>query len=105
MQKTQIQILGQEDPLEYEMTPLQYSCLENFMDIGPWQATVHVVVKSWAQLNACNVGDLGLMGWEDPLEEGMTNHSSILAWRVPKDREASQAAVHGAATSLTRLGD
>ena len=31
------------------------------MDIGPWQATVHAVVKSWAQLNACNVGDLGLI--------------------------------------------
>ena len=26
--------------------PLQYSCLENFMDRGSWQATVHVVAKS-----------------------------------------------------------
>ena len=26
--------------------PLQYSCLENFMDRGAWQATVHGVVKS-----------------------------------------------------------
>ena len=23
------------------------------------------------------------LGWEDPLEEGMANHSSILAWRIP----------------------
>ena len=23
------------------------------------------------------------LGWEDPLEEGMTTHSSILAWRIP----------------------
>ena len=23
------------------------------------------------------------LGWEDPLEEGMTTHSSILAWRNP----------------------
>ena len=23
--------------------------------------------------------------WEDPLEEGMATHSSILAWRIPKD--------------------
>ena len=30
--------------------------------------------------SACNVGDLG---WEDPLEEGMATHSSILAWRIP----------------------
>ena len=27
--------------------PLQYSCLENSMDRGTWQATVHGVVKSW----------------------------------------------------------
>ena len=26
------------------------------------------------------------LGWEDPLEEGMATHSSILAWRVPMDR-------------------
>ena len=30
--------------------PLQYTCLENFMDRGAWQATVHVVTKSWTQL-------------------------------------------------------
>ena len=28
------------------------------------------------------------LGWEDPLEEGMATHSSILAWRIPMDREA-----------------
>ena len=28
------------------------------------------------------------LGWEDPLEEGMATHSSILAWRTPMDREA-----------------
>ena len=27
--------------------PLQYSCLENPMDRGDWQATVHGVAKSW----------------------------------------------------------
>ena len=26
--------------------------------------------------------DVGLMGWEDPLEEGMAMHSSILAWGI-----------------------
>ena len=40
------------------------------------------------------------MGWEDPLEEAMATHSSILAWRVPMDREAWQATVHG----VTRVG-
>ena len=28
-------------------SPLQISCLENFMDRGVWQDTVHEVVKSW----------------------------------------------------------
>ena len=35
------------------------------------------------------------LGWEDPLEEGMATHSSILAWRIPMDRGAWQATVHG----------
>jgi len=26
------------------------------------------------------------LGWEDPLEEGMATHSSILAWRIPMNR-------------------
>ena len=30
--------------------PLQYSCLENPMDRGAWQATVHRVARSWTQL-------------------------------------------------------
>ena len=30
--------------------PLQYSCLENSMDRGAWQATVHRVAKSWTRL-------------------------------------------------------
>ena len=28
------------------------------------------------------------LGWEDPLEESMATYSSILAWRIPKDRGA-----------------
>ena len=30
--------------------PLEYSCLENCMDKGAWQATVHSAAKSWTQL-------------------------------------------------------
>ena len=48
--------------------------------------------------SACNAGDLG---WEDPLEEGMATHSNILAWRIPMDGGAWQAAVHGATKSRT----
>ena len=32
-------------------TQLQYSCLENSVDRGPWRATVHGVAKSQAQLS------------------------------------------------------
>ena len=31
--------------------PLQYSCLENPMDSGAWQAIVHGVAKSWTRLS------------------------------------------------------
>ena len=41
--------------------------------------------------------------WEDPLEEGMATHSSVLAWRIPMDRGAWQATVHGLAKSGRRL--
>ena len=43
------------------------------------------------------------LGWEDPLEEGMATYSSILAWRIPMDRGAWRAAVHGVTKSQTRL--
>ena len=29
----------------------------------------------------------GSLGWEDPLEEGMATHSSVLAWRIPWTEE------------------
>ena len=41
------------------------------------------------------------LGWEDPLEEGMATHSSILVWRIPKDRGAWWATVHGVTKSWT----
>ena len=43
------------------------------------------------------------LGQGDPLEEGMATHSSILAWRIPMDRRAWRAIVHGVTKSQTRL--
>ena len=39
------------------------------------------------------------LGWEDPLEEGMATHTTILTWRLPMDRGAWQATVHRVAKS------
>ena len=41
------------------------------------------------------------LGWEDPLEESMAIHSSILAWRVPMDRGAWRATIHEVLKSRT----
>ena len=38
-------------PGEGNGNPLQYSCLENPMDVGAWWATVHGVVKSRTRLS------------------------------------------------------
>ena len=50
--ETWVLSLGREDLLgEGNGSPLQYSCLESFMDRGAWQATVHGFAKSWTQLS------------------------------------------------------
>ena len=59
-------------------TPLQYSCLENPMDRGPWWATVHGVAKSRTRLS-----DFTFTFHFHALEKEMATHSSILAWRIP----------------------
>ena len=66
-----------------------------------WAFLVAQTVK-----NACNMGTwLQSLGWEDPLEEGMATHSSILAWRIPMDRRTWWATMHRVPDSWTRLSD
>ena len=48
VQETQVWSLSQEDALEKD---IQFSCLENPMDRGAWQATVHGVAKSRTRLS------------------------------------------------------
>ena len=80
---------------------------------SPGEGTGYPLEYSWASLVAQTVKNLLTMqetwvrslGWEDPLEEGMATHSSILAWRIPMDRGAWQSTVHGVAKSRTRLSD
>ena len=68
--------------------PLQYS----------WASLVVQMVKNPPAVQETWVRSLGL---EDPLVEGMATHSSILAWRIPMDRGAWWAIVHGVSKSWT----
>ena len=49
-----------------------------------WAFLVSQMVKNPPAMQETRVQSLG---WEDPLEEGIAIHSSILAWRIPMDRE------------------
>ena len=69
----------------------------------PWRRTGNPLQYSWASLVTQVVKNPPAMqeiwvqslDWEDPLDEGMATHSSILAWSVPMDRGAWQATIHG----------
>ena len=58
-------------------TPLQFSCLENPMDGGAWQAAVHRLVKSRTRLR-----DFTFTFHFYALEKEMTIHSSVFPWRI-----------------------
>ena len=60
-------------------TPLQYSCLENPMGGGAWQAAVHGVAKSRTLLS-----DFTFTFHFHALEKEMATHSSVLAWGIPE---------------------
>ena len=68
--------------------PLQYS----------WASLVVQMIKNLPAMWETRVRSLK---WENPLEEGMATHSSILVWRIPMDREAWRAAIHGVAKIWT----
>ena len=44
-------------PVEGNGNPLQYSCLENYMDRGAWWVTIHGVAKSYTRLSGCHTTD------------------------------------------------
>ena len=67
----------QNESREGNGTPLQYSCLENPMDGGAWQAVVHRVAKSRTWLS-----DFTFTFHFHTLEKAMATHSSVLAWRI-----------------------
>ena len=62
---------SRRSPGEGNGNPLQYSCLENFMDRGAWWAIVRGVVKSRTQLSTCT-------------------HTEIIAYSVAPDKSDNQ---------------
>ena len=93
MQETLVQFLSWEDPMEKG-----WATHSSFLGFPWWltQKRIHL---------QCRETWLRSLGWEGSLEGGMATHSSILAWRIPMDRGAWQATVHGVAKSQTQLSD
>ena len=90
MQETPVQFLGQEDPVEKAI---------HFSILG-------LPGGSNDKESACNARELGsIPGSGRSPEEDMATHSSILAWRIPVDRGARWAPVHGVTRSRTGLKD
>ena len=112
-------------------TPLQYSCLENSMDRGAWQATVHGVAESRTRLSdftftftLAEIFPVAQMAKKNeknkitslryifnyviPQEVVGEGNGSPLQYSClenPMDGGAWQATVHGVAKSRTRLSD
>ena len=59
--------------------PLQYSCLENPMDRGAWQATVHRVAKSQTWLKCPSIAHNG--GYDCKMKT-YTTHMLLKFWNV-----------------------
>ena len=68
------------------------------MDGGAWWAAVHGVATSQMRLS-----DFTFTFYFHALEKKMTNHSSVLAWRIPGTGEPAWAAIYGVAQSRTLL--
>ena len=75
---------------EGNVSPLQYSCLENTMDGRAWWAAVCGVVKSQTRLS-----DFTFTFHFHALEREMATHSSVLAWRIPRTTESGGLSLWG----------
>ena len=76
---------GHGNPLQYFWASLVAQMLNN----------PRAVLETWVRS----------LDWEDPLEEGMATHSSILAWRIPWTEEPGRPQSIGLQKSQTQLSD
>ena len=80
-------------PCCFAISPLVY--------LGPHSLMAAPVAQLVKNLPAMQEAWVPSPGWEDPLEEGMATHFSILAWRIPTDGGTWWATVHGVTKNWT----
>ena len=89
-----------------QFSSVAQSCLIlcNSMDCSLSGSSLHGILRARVlEWGATAFSRGSSLGREDPLGEAMATHSSILGWRIPKDRGAWWATVHGVTKSWTRL--
>ena len=97
-----VQRLGHWAPSWTERQSLDGS-FHNPLDF-PFRGSHSLAVQMVKNLPAVQETRVWSLGQEDPLEKETAIHSSILAWRIPMDREALKwVSVHGVAKSRTQL--
>ena len=82
------------------LTSISFFIFSFFFWFGIMASQVAWWVKNLPAMQETQVQSLG---WEDPLEDGMTTHSGILAWRVPWTEEPGRLWAIRVAKSQTRL--
>ena len=89
---------------EGDGTPLQYSCLENPIDIGAWWAAVHGVAKSRTRLSNFTFTErLHFHFSLSCIGEGNGNPLQCSCLENPRDGGAWWAAIYGVTQSRTQL--
>ena len=128
MQETRVQFLGQEDPLEKEMSthssilawripwteePSGLQSTGSQRVGGDWETehtcNLTTCANSWTSLVAQTVKRLSTrwetrvwsLGREDPLEKEMSTHSSTIAWKIPWTEEPGRLQSMGSQESGT----
>ena len=81
-----------------------YVCVCVYTHSMEWASQVAQWVKNPPAMQEMQVQSLG---WEDPLEEGMATHSSILAWKIPWREEPGrlQSIVNWSNLAHTHTGE
>ena len=85
-------------PGEGNGNPLQYSCLENPIDRGAWQITVHGVTKSQTWLSDSHFHFHKLKEWAIlmiPASLGLGEHSEQYVDQVERENPEEQLQMHG----------